>query len=61
MERCELSAEVLKVDDRPETWLVEAIDSKHGDVYGAQFYGPGARERATEYAGSKFAEHRVRR
>lgn len=59
MEKIRLTAEILKTEDRPEVWTVEAIDDKSGDVYSAMFVGPRARERAQEYAVEKFAEHRV--
>ena len=60
MERIKLTAELVKTDDRPETWLVEAIDLKSGDIYSAQFYNHRARARAEQYAAETFADYSVR-
>jgi hypothetical protein len=38
----------------PDEWVVEAIDSESdGEIYAAIFSGPGAKERAEEYAAWK--------
>lgn len=38
----------------PDEWVVEAIDHEsEGEVYAALFSGPGAKERAEEYAAWK--------
>lgn len=59
MRKMRLEAEIVKSGERPETWTVEAIDVKSGDVYSAIFFGPRARERAQEYAAEKFADVRM--
>ena len=55
MDRMKLDAEVVERVDTPGSWGVEAIDEE-GSVYMAIFSGPGAKERALEYARSKFAK-----
>lgn len=59
MEKLKMAATVVRAGNRPEVWLVEAVDMKDGGVYAAQFYGPDARERAVEYADCKFAGRHV--
>ena len=41
-----------------DEWIVEAIDyGSEGEIYAATFSGPGAEERAGEYAAWKNARH----
>jgi hypothetical protein len=55
MEQMNLKAEVVERKDSPGSWGVEAIDSAgDGAIYMAIFSGPEAKERAMEYARSKF-------
>ena len=61
MTKLNLSAEIVKMGERPETWLVEALDLKARDLYSAMFLGPDARQRAEEYATAKFETARYRR
>lgn len=50
-----LTAEVVERKDTPGAWGVEAIDmAGDGEIYLAVFYGPGAKELATEYALAKY-------
>ncbi len=58
MKKVSLIAEVAERKDSPGSWGVEAIDDGTGDgsVMMAIFSGPGARDRAEEYANAKFAE-----
>jgi len=46
---------------RPMSYVVEAIDENNdGAVILTQFYEPGAKERAFEYAQNKFSEFEFR-
>jgi hypothetical protein len=48
---------VLEDRQNPGDWRVEAIDfDNEGEIYVAIFSGPGARERAEEYAAMKNAQ-----
>lgn len=47
------SVEVFERKGSPGVWSVEAIGSD-GEIYQALFMGPGARERAVEYADFKY-------
>jgi hypothetical protein len=53
MDHIDLKAEVVQRKDAPNSWGVEAIDGE-GSIYMAVFSGPMAKERAFEYARSKF-------
>ena len=54
-----LTAEGVERKDTPGAWGVEAIDiAGDGEIYMAVFYGPGAKERAMEYARVKYAANR---
>jgi hypothetical protein len=56
MEQINLEAEIVERKDTPNAWGVEAIDyNNDGAIYMAVFSGPDAKERALEYARSKFA------
>ena len=59
MTKLNLSPEIIKTRERPETWRVEAINDQTGDVYCAEFWGPNARQMAEEYALAKFQLERV--
>jgi len=55
MELSNLQAEVVSRKDAPGSWGVEAIDYENGGaVFIAIFSGPSAKERAFEYARSKY-------
>lgn len=57
MERSNLQAEVVPRKDAPGSWGVEAIDYEDdGAISVAIFSGPDAKERALEYARSKYRE-----
>jgi hypothetical protein len=46
-----MNYEVQPSSTTPDEWVVEAIDhDSEGEVYSAIFSGPGAKERAEEYA-----------
>ncbi len=53
MNKQTLTAEVVERKDSPGTWGVEAIGSD-GEIYMAVFSGPLAKERAQEYAHTKY-------
>lgn len=47
----QLHYECVKSRFCPDEWVVEAIDhASEGEIYAATFSGPGAEERAEEYA-----------
>lgn len=55
MEQSYLKAEVIQRKDAPDSWGVEAIDfNGDGAIEMAVFSGPKAKERAYEYARSKY-------
>ena len=59
--RSPLTAEVVERNDTPGTWGVEAINmAGDGEIYMTVFSGPGARDRAIEYATAKYADVQVR-
>ena len=45
--------EAFQDREKSADWRVEALDSKHGDVFVAIFCGPLAQQRAKEYADFK--------
>ena len=46
--------EAVRAQDANDEWIVEAIDDdREGEVYVARFSGPGAADRAAEYAAWK--------
>jgi hypothetical protein len=46
-----VEVEVVPTKHDPDRWLVEAIDyGLDGEIYRAIFSGPGAKERALDYA-----------
>ena len=55
MEQVNLKAEIVERRDTPGAWGVEAIDyAGDGSIYMAVFSGPSAKERALEYARTKY-------
>lgn len=60
MEQRDLQAEVHERRDAAGVWGVEAVDNDDdGSVHVALFDGPDARERAIEYAHTKYASVKV--
>lgn len=57
VEKVIFSAEIVRADDGSDSWIVEAIDAKTGDIYSARFYNMNARERAERYAADTFASY----
>ncbi len=61
MEQSPITAVVLRGDTRPVSWRVEAIDdAQDGSIYVTIFFGPHAKERAAEYAKSKYQGVEIR-
>ncbi|HUF55810.1 MAG TPA: hypothetical protein VMM55_04540 [Thermohalobaculum sp.] len=51
----EMDVSIVERKDTPGAWSVEAIEvDGDGDVFQAIFLGPGAKERAEEYATIKY-------
>lgn len=60
MTRRDLVAEIADLGTAPASYLVEAIDmAKDGEIESAIFSGRNAKERAIEYAASKYVDHRM--
>jgi len=60
IKRKTIPAEVVKRNDTPAAWGVEAInESSDGEIYMAVFYGPGAYDLAVEYATAKYTNVRI--
>jgi hypothetical protein len=60
MKRRELVAEIADLQTVPASYLVEAIDmARDGEIESAIFSGREAKERALEYAASKYVDHRL--
>ena len=48
-----LNYECIQSKKHPDEHVVEAIDQSEGEIYAAEFSGPGAKQRAEEYAAWK--------